>query len=179
MKSKAIIALVIGAFASTSQLAFASDGTINFTGAISANTCTIDGNGTGSKNFNVLMPTVGVDSLTAAGQTAGTTPFTIRLTACTPGTGMVHTLFEPGANGNAATGNLTIAAGGAANVEIRLLNGDATPISVTVADEAQNSKAVSLANGEATLHYQAQYFALGQAGAGNVNATAKYTIIYQ
>ncbi|MGN6659124.1 MAG: fimbrial protein, partial [Achromobacter mucicolens] len=70
-------------------------------------------------------------------------------------------------------------AGGAANVEIRLLNGDATPISVTVADEAQNSKAVSLANGEATLHYQAQYFALGQAGAGNVNATAKYTIIYQ
>ncbi len=179
MKSKVIIALVIGALASTSQLAFASDGTINFTGAISANTCTIDGNGTGSKNFNVLMPAVGVDSLTAAGQTAGTTPFTIRLTACTPGTGMVHTLFEPGANGNAATGNLTTNAGGAENVEIRLLNSDESPINVTLADAAQNSKAVALDSGEATLNYLAQYYAVGQAGAGNVAANVKYTIIYQ
>lgn len=179
MKSKVFIALAIGAFASTSQPALAGDGTITFTGAVSANTCTIDGNGTGSKSFNVLMPTVGVDALTTAGQTAGTTPFTIRLTACTPDTGTVHTLFEPGANGNAATGNLTTAAGGASNVEIRLLNSDETPIDVTVADEAQNSKAVSLNSGEAALHYRAQYFALGQAGAGNVTATAKYTIIYQ
>ena len=179
MKSKVIIALVIGAFASASQLAFAADGTINFTGAISANTCTIDGNGAGSKNFNVLMPTVGVDTLNEAGQTAGSTPFSIRLSACTPDTGMVHTLFEPGANGNAATGNLTTTAGGATNVEIRLLNSDETPINVTVPDAAQNSKAVSLNSGEATLNYLAQYFAVGQAGAGTVNATAKYTIIYQ
>ncbi|WP_191576704.1 fimbrial protein [Achromobacter insolitus] len=179
MKSKVFIALAISAFASTAQLAFAADGTITFTGAVSANTCTIDGNGSGNKNFNVLMPSVGVDALTTAGQTAGTTPFTIRLTGCTPDTGMVHTLFEPGSNGNAATGNLTIGAGGANNVEIRLLNGDATPINVTVADEAQNSKAVSLSSGEASLNYLAQYFALGQASAGNVTATAKYTIIYQ
>lgn len=179
MKSKFIIALTLGALATTSQLAFAADGTINFTGAVSANTCTIDGNGTGNKDFNVLMPTVGVDALNGAGKTAGTTPFTIRLTACTPDTGMVHTLFEPGVNGNAATGNLTIGAGGATNVEVRLLNADESPINVTVADEAQNSKAVSLSSGEASLNYLAQYFALGQAGAGAVNATAKYTIIYQ
>ncbi len=171
--------MAIGAAPAFSQPAFAIDGTINFTGAVSANTCTINGNDSGNKNFNVLMPKVGIEALAAEGQTAGNTPFTIRLTACTPDTGMVHTLFEPGANGNAATGNLTIATGGADNVEVRILNGDETPINVTVADGAQNSKPVSLTSGEATLKYIAQYFALDQAGPGAVNATAKYTIIYQ
>ena len=177
MKSKVSVALALVAAASFSQPAFAVDGTITFTGAVSATTCTINGNETGSNNFDVLMPTVGVDSLASAGETAGNTPFTIRLTACTPDTGMVHTLFEPGAGGNAATGNLTIAAGGAANVEVRLLNGDESPINVTVADAAQNSHAVALVGGEATLPYIAQYFALGPAGAGTVHATSKYTII--
>lgn len=179
MKSNVFAALTIGAAAVFSQPAFAMDGTINFTGSVTSNTCTIDGNGTGSNNFNVLMPTVSVDSLTAQGQTAGNTPFTIRLTACTPDSGTVHTFFEPAANGNAATGNLTIAAGGASNVEVRLLNGDESPINVTLADGAQNSNAVSVTDGEATLRYLAQYYAVGQAGAGTVGATAKYTIIYQ
>jgi major type 1 subunit fimbrin (pilin) len=178
MKFKVSAALALVAVASFSQPAFAIDGTINFTGAVSANTCTINGNDTGSNNFNVLMPTVGVDALAATGATAGNTPFTIRMTACTPGTGMVHVYFEPGAGGNAATGNLTIAAGGAANVEVRLLNGDESPINVTVADGTQNSQAVALVSGQATLPYIAQYYALGPAGAGVVNATGKYTVIY-
>lgn len=179
MKTNAFAALALGAAAVLSQPAFAMDGTINFTGSVTSNTCTVDGNGTGSNNFNVLMPTVSVDSLTTQGQTAGNTPFSIHLTACTPDSGTVHTFFEPASNGNASTGNLTTAAGGATNVEVRLLNGDASPINVTLADGSQNSKAVSVTDGEATLQYLAQYFAVGQAGAGTVSATAKYTIIYQ
>jgi len=179
MKSNLLTAMAIGALATLSQPAFAVDGTITFTGAISANTCTINGNDTGNKDFTVLMPPVGVDALTTQGQTAGDTPFNILLTACTPDSGTVHVLFEPGASANAATGNLTAAAGSAANVEVRILNEDETPINVTLADGAQNSQSVALDSGTATLKYVAQYFALGQAGAGAVNASAKYTIIYQ
>lgn len=179
MKSKTCVAMAIGFLASLSLPAFAIDGTITFTGAVSANTCTINGNDTGSQSFNVLLPTVGVDSLTTQGQTSGNTPFFIRLSACTPNTGTVRVHFEPGANGNTVTGNLTTAAGGAGNVEVRLLNDDESAINVTVADGSQNSKSVVLASGEATLKYFAQYFATGQASPGTVTATAKYTIVYQ
>ncbi|PRE84487.1 fimbrial protein, partial [Burkholderia gladioli] len=63
-----------------SPFVFAADGTITFMGNVTAQTCTINGNGSGSKNFTVTLPTVSASSLATAGATAGATPFNIALT---------------------------------------------------------------------------------------------------
>jgi len=157
----------------------AADGTITFNGSITAQTCTINGNGAGAKDFVVQLPKVSASSLASAGQTAGRTPFNISLSACTPASGTVHAFFEPGATTNASTGNLILTAGGATNVQIGLLNSDFTAIKAGYADASQNSKAVTLTSGGATLSYFAEYVATGVATAGAANSTVMYTLAYQ
>jgi major type 1 subunit fimbrin (pilin) len=155
----------------------AADGTITFTGTIVSQTCTINGNGSGSKDFAVALPTVSASALNGAGQKAGRTPFNIQLTACS-GTGNVHAYFEPGATTDAGTGNLKLNAGGADMVQIGLLNDDFSPIVMGAADVAQNSHAVSVASGTATLPYFAEYVATGVATAGAANSSVMYTLVY-
>jgi major type 1 subunit fimbrin (pilin) len=178
MKTTLLSAAVFAGVAAVSQLASAADGTITFTGQITAQTCTINGGGAAS-NFSVTLPTVSSSSLAAAGQTAGRTPFTIALTNCTPATGNVHTFFEAGPTTDATTGHLIVTAGGATNVQIDLLNSDATDIKAGFADTAQNSKPVAITTGAATLNYFAQYIATGAATAGAANSSVMYTMAYQ
>ena len=66
--------------------AFAADGTISLTGEITGTTCSISG-GAGSApgaspNFAVVLNKVQASALKAKGQTAGTTPFVVRVGAC-------------------------------------------------------------------------------------------------
>lgn len=186
MQTKLISALLIAGAATASQVAFAADGTITFSGAVTAQTCTINGNGSGSKNFTVTLPTVSASSLATAGATAGATPFNIALTACTPTTGTnavkaVHAYFEAGPTIDTTTGNLILASGGATNVEIQLLNAaDQSAVKLGQADASQNSKPVNVsAGGAATLQFYAQYYATGAATAGAANSSVMYTIAYQ
>ncbi|KVN39766.1 fimbrial protein [Burkholderia pyrrocinia] len=181
MQTKLISALLLVGAATVSQVASAADGTITFNGSITAQTCKIDGNGSGSNNFTVPMLNVSTSALAAAGQTAGTKDFNIALTACTPASGNVHAYFEPGPKVNTATGNLFLDAGGATNVEIRLLNaGDFSPIKLGAADASQNSQSVAIsAAGTATLKYYAQYYATGAATAGAANSSVMYSLVYQ
>lgn len=155
----------------------AADGTISFNGSIVAQTCTINGNGGGSKDFAVQLPTVSASALNGAGQVAGRTPFNIQLTGCS-GTGNVHAYFESGATTNVSTGNLILNAGGADNVEIGLLNSDLSPIMAGAADASQNSKGVPIASGTATLSYYAQYVATDVAGSGPADSSVMYTLVY-
>nr|WP_326489890.1 fimbrial protein [Paraburkholderia sp. HP33-1] len=157
----------------------AADGTITFNGSITAQTCNINGNGSGSMDFVVPMVTVSASALDVAGKTAGRKPFDISLTGCTPDSGNVHTYFEPGPTTDAATGNLVLDAGGADNVQIGLLNDDFSPIKVGFADASQNSKSVAIANGAATLKYHAEYVATGAATAGAANSSVMYSLAYQ
>ncbi|KWR81583.1 fimbrial protein [Cupriavidus sp. IDO] len=162
MKTKLISAATVLGAALASQLANAADGTITFTGNITSQTCTISGNGSGGKDFTVALPKVSTASLSTAGKTAGRTPFTINLSACTPTSGM------------------KLSAGDASNVQIALLNGiDASDIKAGATDAAQNSKSVALSGGSATLSYYAQYYATGVATAGTANSSVMYTIAYQ
>ena len=46
----------------------ASDGTITFTGGVTANTCTVKVNGAGTGDGTVTLPTVSTSALTNAGQ---------------------------------------------------------------------------------------------------------------
>ncbi|CAE6871110.1 Major fimbrial subunit SMF-1 [Paraburkholderia aspalathi] len=184
MKHKLQVALVAGISAATLfSAAHAADGTITFTGRISASTCTIAGDG-GSASFTVALPTVSASTLSSTGKTAGRTPFTIVLSGCSPTTGTVHTFFESGATTDTASGrlNLSAAAAGstnATNVQIQLLNSDASIISAGSADSTQNSLSASIASGSATLRYFAQYYATGAATAGGANTLVTYTMSYQ
>lgn len=178
MKSKILTALALW---SISTLAFAVDGTITFTGEITANTCSISGNG-GNSDFTVALPKVSATALnTAPDHTAGRTAFNIALSGCSPN-GNVRTYFEPGSSVNLTTGRLTTAV---ANVEIGLLNADFTSIKIGAADGStpgttQNSQTVAISGtGTATLPYFAEYNAPGgTTNTGPVNTTVRYTLIY-
>lgn len=180
MKSriKLLSAMIIAGTALAAQGAFASDGTITFNGLVSASTCSISSSG-GSANFTVSLPTVSTTSLTAPNAVAGRTPFAITLSGCTPASGSVHTFFESGTN-TGPSGNLALNAGGAANVEIQLLNNDLSVIKAGYADASQNSHIVSINSGTAELDYNAQYISVpGNAGAGVADSSVQYTIAYQ
>ncbi|TNY26547.1 fimbrial protein [Fulvimonas soli] len=173
-----------GALLASPMAARAADGTITFNGDITGQTCDINGNGTGGKDFTVTLPTVSKSTLAAAGSWAGRTPFTIALSHCSPATGNVATYFEPGASVDLTTGQLIVDGGAnaATNVQLALLNGDTSQIRVgatTGGADSSGSKSVALSNGAATLNYYVQYVAHnGAATEGSVTSRVNYTIVY-
>ncbi|CAE6868896.1 Major fimbrial subunit SMF-1 [Paraburkholderia nemoris] len=168
--------LAAASIAMLAPAAHAADGTITFNGSVVGTTCTIN---SGTPNFSVTLPPVSTSALATAGATAGLTPFSIALTACSGGTGNATAYLEPGPTVDTATGQLIVAAGGATNVEIGLLNSKNQPIVAGAATGSQNTDLVSIASGSATLNMYAQYVAMGAATAGAANSTIQYTISYQ
>ena len=178
------LAVALAAVSLSPVTARAADGTITFNGKITGQTCDINGNGTGGKDFTVTLPTVSKSTLANAGDWAGRTPFSIGLSNCSPATGNVATYFEPGASVDLATGQLKVDTGASAatNVQLGLLNGDTTAIRVgdaTGGTDSSNSQSVALAAGAATLNYFVQYVAYqGAATEGDVASRVQYTIVY-
>lgn len=165
---------VAGLVAATSG-AYAADGIIDIKGSVVANTCTING-GAANANFSVTLPTVSTTSLSAAGATAGRTPFTLSLTGCTGSA--VSTYFEPGSTVN-ANGRLIVDAGGATNVDLQLLSDTYQAIKAGAAQGSQNSQQVAISGGNATLNYYVEYYATAAATAGAANSRVQYTLVYQ
>ncbi|RQH00578.1 fimbrial protein [Paraburkholderia dinghuensis] len=181
MKSNkfAVIGAVFAAAALAPAASWAADGTITIQGTITAQTCSISGDGQGT-DFTVMLPTVSTSALTIAGATAGRTPFNIALTNCSPDSGTVSTYFEPGVTVNSSTGQLHNTNGDAQNVEVGLLNSDATQIMLGQAQASQNSESASISAGSATLNYYAQYVAVnGASTAGQVDTSVMYSMSYQ
>lgn len=177
-KALSILMATAGLVAAASS-AHAADGTITITGEITAQTCTISGDG-GGKDFTVTLPTVSTSSLATSGATAGRKPFRIALSNCSPNSGNASVYFEPGVTVNATTGQLKNSSGTATNVEVGLLNKDSSNIKLGAAQAQQNSQTVPIAGGAATLDYYAQYVATGGAAtAGSVNTSVMYSVSYQ
>ncbi|MDH1507873.1 MULTISPECIES: fimbrial protein [Aeromonas] len=170
---------LISALALLPRISHATDGEINITGTIVANTCDIT-SGTGGKHA-VVLPTVSANALTAAGTTAGRTPIAINLTNCTPNSGKVSLYFEPGSGTDMSTGKLkNTAPSGAGNVQVGLSNADFSQIALNQPQAAQNSQWVDITGGAATLTYFAEYYsALGGVTAGAVKADTFFTLTYQ
>ncbi|MBV6322438.1 fimbrial protein [Duganella violaceipulchra] len=168
-------------FASMLPLAsHAADGTVTFTGILSAQTCEIRGNG-GGKDFTVKLPPISTTTLAKAGATAGRTPFNITLSNCAAASG-IATFFESGPTTNAITGALknSTALGSASNVEVALLNKDESKIKLGAPQALQGVPFVAAAKaGGATLEYMAQYSATGVSTAGPINTSTVYSIVYQ
>ncbi|KAA6178720.1 type 1 fimbrial protein [Pseudomonas marginalis] len=179
LKKTAVFGALIVAAGSAfvASTASAADGLINFVGEITDQTCTI--NGGSGQNFTVTLPRVSSSALVNPGSWAGRTAFNVVLTNCNPLTGPVAVYFEPGAETDTTTGRLNIdgGTGTATNVQVGLLNSDATDIRVGSAQH--NSKSSNLVAGGATLNYYAQYYSLGSATAGGVRSRVNYTIVYQ
>ncbi|MGV5904905.1 F17A fimbrial adhesin [Escherichia coli] len=171
---------ILAAASSSATLAY--DGTITFNGKVVDQTCSVT---TGSKDLTVTLPTVSANSLDSSGKVVGLTPFTISLEGCNTvaatGAQNVNAYFEPNANTDYTTGNLTnTASSGASNVQIQLLNADGVKvIKLGQAAAAQNVDTVAINDANVTLRYNAQYYATGVATAGDVTSTVNYTIAYQ
>jgi major type 1 subunit fimbrin (pilin) len=181
MKKLALSTIVAGALGLAAAGAYAGDGTITFNGALTATTCTINGNGTSAKNFTVQLPTVSTSLLTAAGNTAGTTSYSVALTGCTPVTAQskASVFYEAGATVDPIDGRLITSGTTGNNVKLQLLNADGTPIKAGYSMDQQNLAWSSIASGAATMTYQVQYYATGATKAGPANSSVVYTINYQ
>jgi major type 1 subunit fimbrin (pilin) len=174
----------------------ASDGTITFTGAVTASTCTINVNATGAVNATVALPTVDTSALTNAGattKTAAGTFFSMALSACNavadilPGPAApthVSIYFEAGPNVDEATGGLINTAGGGSNVEVNLYNASgATVVGTQIQPGTQTHQPalLTVANG-GTQWFYAGYSTAGAAAAataGAVNTSITYSLVYQ
>jgi major type 1 subunit fimbrin (pilin) len=183
----------------------ASDGTITFAGAVTANTCTVNVNGSGSNNATVTLPTVGTASLSggAAKTTAAGTFFNIAITSCsalvhdvvTPTT--VGIYFEAGPNVDQATGGLINTVVGGSTAEVNLYNASASTIvgtqimpgvqgqgapTLTPPQGHQPATLTPAAGLSETQWFYAGYSTAGAGGAvsaGALSTTVTYSLVYQ
>ncbi|MBA4707805.1 fimbrial protein [Aquitalea aquatica] len=174
-------ALLLAGIATQAQ---AYDGSITFTGNISAVTCTITAAG-GTTTGSVTLPTVAASSLPAADKTAGSTQFSIALTNCTggaPAPTQAATWFEASSDVTAA-GRLKNT-GGATGVDVAIYNPNNTDTNFIKIGQGNGSLgssgiAVPISGGNATMTYTARYYSTAAVVPGTVVAKVNYTIQYQ
>jgi major type 1 subunit fimbrin (pilin) len=163
------------------MLAAASDNTITFVGEVADNTCQISVNGNAA-NPVVLLPTVSIGDLAAAGDTAGETSFTVALEGCdtTSAGTAVKTVFVPnGLQGQNLANQDDTASGGAANVSLQLLDAPGgAPVSLVNGVNEVDGLTIA-SDGSANHDFAVRYYADGKAGAGSVSAAVQYAISYQ
>ncbi|CAE6916609.1 Fimbrial protein precursor [Pseudomonas marincola] len=159
--------------------AFAVDGTITINGGVNNTSCNVvvDGQGT---DANIKLETVSENLLINTGDIAGARPFTLDMVAC-PQVEGVRAKFEQD-NVSPTEGNLVnlipVEVGGAAKVQVQITNALGNAIDLTANGDA--NLYVPIENGNASVTYQAQYFAYdGQVSAGHVYTALVYTIDYR
>ena len=174
----------------------ASDGTITFTGAVTASTCTLSINGgANAGTATVALPTVDRAALTGtgAGTTAAGTFFSVGVTGCSGvadiGSGTpaapttVAIYFEAGPNVDEATGGLINAVSGS-NVEVNLYNASGSTIvgtQIQPGTPTHQPAPLTIASG-GTQWFYAGYSTAGAASAataGAVSTSITYSLVYQ
>ena len=172
----------------------ASDGTITFTGAVTASTCTLSINGgANAGTATVALPTVDRAALTGtgAGTTAAGTFFSVGVTGCSGvadiGSGTpaaptsVAIYFEAGPNVDEATGGLINTVTGS-NVEVNLYNASGSTIvgtQIQPGTPTHQPTALTIASG-GTQWFYAGYatVAAAAATAGAVSTSITYSLVY-
>jgi major type 1 subunit fimbrin (pilin) len=174
----------------------ASDGTITFTGAVTASTCTLSVNGgANAGTATVALPTVDMAALTGSGvgTTAAGTFFSVGVTACTAASDIgttphaptqVAIYFEAGPNVDEATGGLinTVTVAGS-NVEVNLYNASgSTKVGTQIQPGTSTHQPAALTlPGGGTQWFYAGYstVAAAAATAGAVSTSITYSLVYQ
>ena len=184
---KSVISLslvtILGLAAVSAQAA--STGTITFNGELTDTTCEVDINGQGS-DATIVLPTVGVNQLTASGDTTGRTSFNMNVSDCVIGTegghSKVSAFFQSGNTVDLSTGRLKNVGGSATNVDLRLLDASNSfaPINVGNTDQVSGTSYVDIqADGTAFLPYAVEYYANAQTTPGTVTSSVVYNLQYK
>lgn len=173
MKKIAHISALAACFvASTAQ---AADGTINFTGTITDQACTVDVN---SATQTVSMGTISNTAFgTSAGVTAGAKTFDIVLQSCPESVTSASVRFD-GTTHAENSAILALSSGQtASHVGIALYEKD----SATLIPVGTSSASVTLdSESSNTLSYIAKYMSTSTSvGAGSANSSTAFTITYQ
>lgn len=173
----------------TASTAFAAPtGTINFTGTLVDGTCKATFGSTTNPGGDVTLPTVSTDTLAAAAETYGDTPFVIKLdgTGCSAtvgGTTKIATpYFEADPTKVNAEGRLinTATTGAASEVDIELVTSTKDVINLGDTPVAQKTTTgVDQGSNVTDFQYFARYYATDKATAGNVEASVTYSILYK
>ncbi|EOZ9391128.1 fimbrial protein [Enterobacter cancerogenus] len=176
MKNKLIAAAVIVPAMFMASSAFAAQGetaTINFTGKIVQDTCTLD---TTSKSLSVPLGDVTVSAFSGgAGATSLETPFKIGLVKCDPSVAKNATVTFNGQLAGSDTNVLTTDAIDKTNVGIQILEKGA-PLTV---DGSAASAPLTLEEGDGNaFNFAARYVSIGEVAPGNANGTVNFTVNY-
>lgn len=186
IKIVSAIALTMGlAIAGSASAQSSYGGTITFTGAVSDSTCTVSG-GAGTSgatgNFSVALTPVAATALSAAGDVAGPTNFSLVIggpgqTGCVNGDIAAISFMPSSTQIDATTGALAnTLSGQATNVQVQLLDDTGAPINL--ADPSYQATA-TIANNTATVPFTAQYLAVGGAATpGSVQTNVVYQLTY-
>jgi major type 1 subunit fimbrin (pilin) len=166
-----VSAAVIGGFANAAN---AADGTINFTGEIIDQTCTID---TASRNLTVDLGRVSKSSLDGAtGKKSSPTAFQLKLTNCPSTVKAAAIKFDGTADSNNNTLlKLTQETGVATGVGIEIADMTGTPIPLYTA-----SADYPLVVGDNTLNFVARYVSTKAAvTTGPAKGVTQFTFNYK
>lgn len=181
MKKLAIVAAVAAVLGSVGMAQAASTGTITFNGELTATTCDVIVDGQAA-DATVVLPTVGINQLTTAGQTAGRTGFNMALKDCAGTLKTASAFFEAGSSVDLVTGRLKNVSGDATNVGLQLRDGSSASQAVIQAgnsNQTNNTTYVDVATGSANLPYAVEYYADGATTAGTVVSNVVYSIQYK
>lgn len=179
----------------------ASDGTITFSGAVTASSCVVSVNSAGA-TATVALPTVDTAALTGASgptTTAAGTFFNMAVSGCATEADIgdpaaaptqVAIYFEAGPNVDEATGGLINRASGGSNVEVKLYNASGSTVVGTqvMPGTPTNQPSDLLISGSTgvgatqTQWFYAGYSATGAAAggatAGAVSTSVTYSLVY-
>ena len=171
MKTTRIAALAALAMIAAGN-ALASDIEINITGKVENTTCQVNSTA-GLYVRAVALETVTTNALSQAGKTAGRKDETFDITGCEASRTGVTLQFDNKENYSADGRLINTASGGASNVEIQLLNGNA-PVNLNT-----DAPAFVVSNGAAQLPLAFQYYATGAATQGDVTSQLMISLIYK
>lgn len=171
---KSIIALSLAALSLSASAVYAADGTINFTGSVTTDACTVD---TASASQTVALGKVSPTSFKAAGDVASPTKFTIKLTTCPASVSSAAVRFD--GTPNATDSRLLSLSSGqtAAGLAVAIYESD----SKTIIPLHTASTAITLDSKKAIneMSYVAKYMSTAASvTAGGANASTNFTISY-
>lgn len=151
----------------------AADGTIQFTGNITNDSCTVDTTSAGTQTAS--LGTIAATSFGSSGEAAGSAPFQIVLTACPATVTSVAVRFDGNADATDAR-LLALDSGSSASAVGVGIYDDAGTIIPMHAD----SKTYAVTTTGATMNFEGKYVSTGTTvGEGSANATTEFTIQYQ
>ncbi|WP_354692725.1 fimbrial protein [Phytobacter sp. RSE-02] len=193
MKKLLLVASVTAAISLVNTASAATNGTVNFSGKLTDQTCQVTLNDGSSASGTVTLPTVIKEKLVTTWDTAGKTPFTLKLTGCKASTtsfgvtayfpGNSYSIDNSGTLLNQETGPT---AAEYVNLQILQKVGStetALQIGKPITDAHYKFTTVAANATSATMNYAVQYINSYEAGAivkpGKVKGIAVYELAYQ